>query len=67
VLDEDTRRLERILLEIRLEGGLPIDVLSDPGKAAAPLADGLVVRRDDRLMLTDHGRLLADAVVRELS
>ncbi|HET8604324.1 MAG TPA: radical SAM family heme chaperone HemW, partial [Marmoricola sp.] len=67
-LDEETRRTERILLEIRLAEGLPLEVL---GHDARGRVDGLVDRglvrlRDDRLVLSRQGRLLADAVVREL-
>jgi oxygen-independent coproporphyrinogen-3 oxidase len=70
VLDQDTRRTERVLLEIRLSDGLPLDVLADRASAEAALAelvgDGLVTVDRDRLVLTLRGRLLADAVVRAL-
>ena len=68
VLDAPTRRLERVLLESRLRTGLPLESLDTDGLGAtASLADrGLVVLSDDRLVLTPEGRLLADAVVREL-
>ena len=36
VLDEETRRVERVLLETRLRAGLPVDVLDDAGRAALP-------------------------------
>jgi putative oxygen-independent coproporphyrinogen III oxidase len=71
VLDAETRRVERILLETRLRDGLPVDVLDEPGRAALPeqVARGLVddgaVERG-RAVLTTRGRLLADAVVRDL-
>lgn len=67
-LDEETRRIERVLLEVRLEAGLPREVLDEPGRAAADqvVEDGLAVMNGDRLVLTDRGRLLADAVVRDL-
>jgi putative oxygen-independent coproporphyrinogen III oxidase len=67
-LDEETRRIERVLLEVRLEAGLPREVLDEPGRAAADqvVDDGLAVLNGDRLVLTDRGRLLADAVVRDL-
>jgi oxygen-independent coproporphyrinogen-3 oxidase len=67
-LDEETRRIERVLLEVRLEAGLPREVLDGPGRAAAEqvIKDGLAVMNGDRLVLTDRGRLLADAVVRDL-
>ena len=67
VLDAETRRVERVLLETRLRDGLPADVLDDSGRAAVP---GLVARGllepADPLVLTRDGRLLADAVVRDL-
>ncbi|GAA4802028.1 radical SAM family heme chaperone HemW [Nocardioides caeni] len=68
LLDAETRRVERVLLEIRLAEGLPLDVLDEHGRAALPrvLADGLLREDEDRLVLTDRGRLLADAVVRDL-
>jgi putative oxygen-independent coproporphyrinogen III oxidase len=68
ILDEETRRVERVLLEIRLCEGLPLGVLDEAGRAAAELAigDGLLVRENGRLVLTRRGRLLADAVVRDL-
>jgi putative oxygen-independent coproporphyrinogen III oxidase len=67
-LDEETRRIERVLLEVRLEAGLPREVLDEAGRAAADqvVEDGLAVIDGDRLVLTDRGRLLADAVVRAL-
>lgn len=68
VLDAGDRRVERILLEVRLRDGLPLAVLDAEGRAALPgLVDrGLVTLHPDRLELTRQGRLLADAVVREL-
>ena len=68
VLDAETRRLERVLLELRLRTGLPLGTLDDAGVAAVPAleADGLVVRSGSRLHLTLAGRLLGDAVVRDL-
>lgn len=66
VLDDETRRVERVLLEIRLAEGLPLDVLDDPARAHAPVAAGLAEVVGDRLVLTQRGRLLADGVVRDL-
>ena len=67
-LDAATRRVERILLETRLVEGLPVTVLDGPGRAWLPelTARGLVDERSDTVVLTRRGRLLADAVVREL-
>jgi putative oxygen-independent coproporphyrinogen III oxidase len=71
VLDAETRRVERVLLETRLRDGLPLDVLDDDGRAAVPaqVARGLVEEDPlarGRVVLTTRGRLLADAVVRDL-
>jgi oxygen-independent coproporphyrinogen-3 oxidase len=68
LLDPETRRVERVLLEVRRAAGLPLDVLDTPGRTAADqvVADGLAEITDDRLILTNQGRLLADAVVRTL-
>ncbi|MFC4783636.1 radical SAM family heme chaperone HemW [Nocardioides sp. MAHUQ-72] len=68
VLDEESRRVERVLLELRLREGLAADVLDGPGRAAVPdlEARGLLVTQGDRLVLTRTGRLLADGVVRDL-
>ena len=65
VLDEETRALERVLLEIRLRDGLPLDLV-ESGRVDGVVADGLAVPVEDRLVLTRRGRLLADAVVRDL-
>ena len=68
VLDASSRRVERVLLEIRLRDGLPLEALDEAGNAAVPgLVDrGLLETAAGRLVLTRRGRLLADAVVRDL-
>ena len=70
-LDDETRRVEEVLLGIRLRDGLPVDVLDAGGRAALPaqVEDGLVdpdALERGRIVLTLRGRLLADAVVRAL-
>ncbi len=68
VLDADERRVEQVMLELRLAAGVPLDVLTAseasrlPGLAAAGLLemDGRSVR------LTRPGRLLADGLTRDL-
>jgi oxygen-independent coproporphyrinogen-3 oxidase len=67
-LDDETRWSERVLLEPRLRDGMALAVLDDTGRKAVPalVADGLVETPGDRLVLTRRGRLLADAVVRDL-
>lgn len=66
VLDPGTRGVERVLLEVRLRSGLPLAALDDPTRADQVVADGLADLVGDRLALTARGRLLADAVVRDL-
>ena len=67
-IDAATARVERIMLETRLRTGLGLDSLGASAQAAVPgvVARGLATREGDRLVLTRSGRLLADAVVREL-
>ncbi|MGP4016405.1 radical SAM family heme chaperone HemW [Saccharopolyspora sp. 5N708] len=71
LLDAEDQRVERIMLELRLATGLPVEVLDESGRLAAKqaVADGLL-RRDaltaGRCVLTDRGRLLADGVVQRL-
>ncbi|WP_028647216.1 radical SAM family heme chaperone HemW [Nocardiopsis sp. CNT312] len=72
VLTADERRFERVLLEIRVAGGCPLDLLEEPGRAAAEraVAEGLLdpaAHAEGRAVLTLRGRLLADAVVRDLT
>jgi oxygen-independent coproporphyrinogen-3 oxidase len=71
LLDDETRRVERVLLELRLATGLPIDLLDQIGRHAldAQVQRGLLdpaELEDGRVVLTLSGRLLADAVVRDL-
>jgi oxygen-independent coproporphyrinogen-3 oxidase len=71
VLAAEDRRVERILLELRLADGCPLDLLAPAGARAAAraVADGLLAAgpyEDGRAVLTLRGRLLADAVVRDL-
>ena len=68
VLGPDTRRVERIMLETRLADGLPLSELDPQGRGALAglQGRGLVAPEPDRVVLTREGRLLADAVVRDL-
>jgi putative oxygen-independent coproporphyrinogen III oxidase len=70
-LDDDARYTERVMPGVRRREGLSMLDLPDPARLAVPqLATwGLVdQRRFDagRLVLTQRGRLMADAVVKEL-
>ena len=71
VLSDEDRRVEQVLLEVRLRDGLPLELLRPAGRAAAQrfVAEGLLepaASDEGRAVLTLRGRLLADAVVRDL-
>ena len=68
VLDAGQRRVERVLLELRLAQGLPLDVLTAAEQARVPslVSSGVGELAAGRLRPTLRGRLLADAVVRDL-
>ena len=60
------------MLGLRLRDGLPLPALSDLGRerAAAAVAAGVLEAAQHaagRAVLTDRGRLLADAVIRDLT
>jgi putative oxygen-independent coproporphyrinogen III oxidase len=72
VLAAADRRVERIMLELRLAEGCPVDLLDEAGRRAAvrAVADGLLdgaAYRRGRAALTVRGRLLADALTRSLT
>ena len=71
-LDDDARRLEEILLRLRLADGLEVALLTPQGlaTAASSAADGLLDQdrlRDGRAVLTLRGRLLADGIALRLT
>ncbi|MEU7590949.1 radical SAM family heme chaperone HemW [Micromonospora sp. NPDC049230] len=71
VLTADETHMEDVMLRLRLASGLPLAVLDATGRAGAEraLAEGLLAADEyaaGRAVLTLRGRLLADAVVRDL-
>jgi oxygen-independent coproporphyrinogen-3 oxidase len=74
-LSTETAKLERVMLESRTSKGMSIsdlEALEAGSKLRIPqlIADGLIdgqLAIKGRLVLTLKGRLLADAVVRELT
>lgn len=65
------RRVEDVMLRLRLAEGLPLETLGGAALVAAgrALGDGLLdptAYRDGQAVLTLRGRLLADAVIRDL-
>lgn len=68
LLTAEDRHMEDVMLRVRLREGIPLDRLDATGAARA-LADGLLEPgpyADGRLVLTLRGRLLADAVIRDV-
>ena len=67
-IDTDTAHVEDVMLAVRLRTGLAASALTEQEhqRARAAVADGLLHDAAGRFVLTDRGRLLADAVVRDL-
>lgn len=67
-LGDRDRHVEQVLLRIRLREGILASTLSasERGRAERAVADGLLGIDGERCVLTDRGRLLADAVVRDI-
>jgi putative oxygen-independent coproporphyrinogen III oxidase len=68
VLTPEERRVERILLELRLTDGLATSLLTstERGRLADLRTRGVADVEDGNLILTRTGRLLVDGVIREL-
>jgi putative oxygen-independent coproporphyrinogen III oxidase len=71
ILTPEDQHVEDVMLRVRLAEGLPLDRLDGDGRAGAAraLADGLLELtpyESGLVVLTLRGRLLADAVVRDL-
>ncbi|GAA4192750.1 radical SAM family heme chaperone HemW [Gryllotalpicola kribbensis] len=71
-LDDETRRVEDILLKVRIAEGLPVAELDRAARpeVAGLIAEGLIdgaAAIGGSIRLTLRGRLLADAVVRRLT
>lgn len=72
VLSAEDRYLERVMLELRVAEGLPLEALDEAGVRAAETAaeegllDAAVLAGRGQAVLTDRGRLLADGIVRRI-
>jgi coproporphyrinogen III oxidase-like Fe-S oxidoreductase len=71
ILTADQRHTEDVMLRLRLASGLPLDALDRAGRAAAARALGAGLLQSGAFagrtaVLTPRGRLLADAVIRDL-
>jgi putative oxygen-independent coproporphyrinogen III oxidase len=72
ILTPAERAMEQVMLTTRLSAGCPLRDLAPAGQAAAAaaVADGLAqpaAYAGGRVILTTRGRLLADAVIRDLT
>ena len=67
-LDDDARLTEKFMLGIRRRAGLPVRELPEGARRALGQLEtwGLVGLESGRVVLTQRGRLMADAVVKEL-
>jgi oxygen-independent coproporphyrinogen-3 oxidase len=65
-LDDDERRLERLLLGLRTAEGVPGSSV-EAGPADALVGAGVAERRGERFVLTDRGMLLANEAVLALA
>jgi coproporphyrinogen III oxidase-like Fe-S oxidoreductase len=68
VLTPEDKRVERILLELRLADGLATSLLTstERDRIADLSVRGLATVQDGKLILTLGGRLVADGVIRDL-
>lgn len=67
VLDDEARHMERVLLELRLAEGIEVAALSPSERGRIPgLPAELIRLKDERLVLSPAGRLLADGLIRDL-
>jgi putative oxygen-independent coproporphyrinogen III oxidase len=68
LLSAEQRRVERILLELRLADGLPTSLLTttEMSRLVQLVAQRVAVHEAGMLILTRKGRLLADGVIRDL-
>jgi oxygen-independent coproporphyrinogen-3 oxidase len=72
ILSPDEQSMEQVMLGLRLADGLPLSALAGSAKAAAErsLARGYLDNscwQAGKLVLTRDGRLLADAIIRDLT
>ena len=64
-LSEEDRRVEAVALRLRMREGLE-ESLVDSGRVESLVAQGLVKRVDGRIVLTRHGKALADPIAVDL-
>ena len=69
IISEAAIDMERVMLGLRLREGLAVGAVTPDKQDQIDLevAAGLLVRVQDRIVLTDAGRLLADGIVGRLT
>lgn len=65
-LTDEERRIERLLLGLRVADGVPVAWIN-PTQVAGFVAEGLAVRRNGRIALTERGLFLANDLVTALA
>jgi oxygen-independent coproporphyrinogen-3 oxidase len=65
-LTAEDQQVEEVMLRLRLAEGLPIAAIPNADAVAGQVEAGRLLRLGDRVTLTMDGRLLADAVIRDL-
>jgi oxygen-independent coproporphyrinogen III oxidase len=67
-LDDAAWRCERLALELRTRRGVSLEVVGDARESAIAelLEAGYIECRDNRVLLTDQGKMLADSVAEHL-
>jgi len=66
-LDDAARTTERLMLAVRTRAGLAVRDIPEPARDRLPeLASWGLIEYEDAVVLTQRGRLMADAVVKEL-
>lgn len=67
IIDASSFRTERIALELRTAEGISFDTLGPTKDRVSDLErEGLINRHENRIMLTDKGKMVADAVAAHL-
>ncbi|MEM1158656.1 MAG: radical SAM family heme chaperone HemW [Verrucomicrobiota bacterium] len=67
IMDESTRRQEKIMLGLRTNRGIPGEWIQDREQLVENLEQDRFLRRDqDRIVLTSRGLLVADSITEEL-
>lgn len=66
VLTDSQKKDEKLMLQIRLNEGIPVEILDNSQIAKLESYQDQILRIDNRLVLTPSGRLIADRIVRDL-